>query len=232
MKVAIIPARGGSKRIRKKNIKSFCGTPIIEYTINTLKRSKLFDHIIVSTDDPDIKSFVESIGVKAPFIRPKNLSNDLIGILPVIEHAVEWLKINEGIEAKYTCCAYATAPLMEKEDISDCFEKLYEEDSDFAVPVTSYDYPIMRALKIIDNNMLKMVYPENIERRSNDFDERYHDTGSFFWIKNKALKENKKVFEAKTSYIYIEKYKALDIDDEGDWKKAELMFKVIKESAE
>ena len=227
MNIAIIPARGGSKRIIKKNIRKFCGTPIIEYTINALKKSNLFEKIVVSTDDSEIAEVAEKNNAIVPFIRPKELSDDETGVLPVVRHAAKIINDEFKLNLQYVCCAYATAPLLDEMDIIRGLKVIEGNKSDFMVPITKFHYPIMRAISITSDNLLEMTFPNILNKRSNDLDEYYHDVGSFYWASFKALIENKEILKSNTSYIKIPNYKVIDIDDQEDWKRAELMYQII-----
>ena len=171
--ICIIPARGGSKRIPRKNIKDFCGKPIIAWSIIKAKESNCFDDIIVSTDDADIAAVSKEYGANVPFKRPKNISDDHSTTTSVIKHTVEWLQ-KRGRFYKNVCCLYATAPLVEPSKIREALKKLKNFNAEYCFPITAYPYPIQRALKITDNNLIEMLYPNNFNKRSKDLIKTFH----------------------------------------------------------
>ncbi len=223
MKVCIIPARGGSKRIPKKNIRLFCGKPIIAWSINKAIESRLFDKVIVSTDDEDIANTSIQYGAEIPFMRPKEISDDYTGTIPVIKHSIDW--INKNIrQVDYACCIYATAPFIEIKYLKEGYEKLLATNSEYTFSVTSFTFPIERAIRINKDNKIKMINPEKFNTRSQDLEETFHDAGQFYWGKTSAWMENKVIFEEHSSAILIPRFKVQDIDTEEDWERAEKMF--------
>ena len=224
MKLCVIPARGGSKRIPKKNIKDFCGKPIIAWSIQAAFESDCFDKIIVSTDSEEIAEISRKFGAEVPFKRPEELSNDFIGTTPVIKHAIEW--VNDNLyEVDYACCIYATAPFIEPYFIKKGFSKLIHENAKYAFSVTTYNFPIQRALKITKKGKMKMLYPENFKKRSQDLVETYHDAGQFYWGKSSAWLSEKVLFADYSIPVIVPRYKVQDIDTQEDWEKALIMFK-------
>ncbi len=226
MKLCIIPARGGSKRIPKKNIRLFCGKPIIEWSIKAALESKCFDKVIVSTDDQEIAKICTQKGAEVPFIRPKSLSDDYTATAPVINHAIEFMNKKFG-DIEYVCCLYATAPFVESIYIKKGLNKLINHNANFSFSVTSFPFPIQRAIKLNSENMSEMFYPENFNKRSQDLEDAFHDAGQFYWGKTSAWLENKRMFDDNSIPIIIPRYKAQDIDNEEDWIRAELMFRSI-----
>ena len=222
--ICIIPARGGSKRIPRKNIKDFCGKPIIAWSIIRAQESRCFDEIIVSTDDLEIAEISKKYGANIPFLRPKDLSDDQTSTTTVVKHAVEWLQ-NKGRFYKYVCCLYATAPLVEPSIICKTLEKLKNFGAEYSFPITNYPYPIQRALKITKNNRIEMVNPNNFNKRSQDLIQTFHDVGQFYWGKNLAWTEEKILFGKHSVTLKIDRDKVQDIDTEEDWKIAEKIFK-------
>ena len=202
MNVAVIPARGGSKRILRKNIRDFMGKPIISYSIKKALLSELFDKVIVSTDDEEINSIAKQFGAECPFIRPSKLSNDYAGTMEVVAHTIQWLE-NQGFALNSVCCIYPTA--------------------------TKYVYPVERSFKILDNSGLTMLLPENINKRSQDLSPTYHDAGQFYWGNPEAWVENRPIFSERSTIIKLPDYRVADIDTEEDWKRAELMYKILEE---
>ena len=226
MNICIIPARGGSKRIPQKNIKDFLGKPIIVYSIEEALKSKLFDRVIVSTDDKDIAKIAEKFGAEVPFIRPKELSDDFTGTNDVVSHAINFL-IKQGEKLDYVCCIYATAPFISQKYLIEGFEYLKNSSKLFAFSVTSFAFPIQRAIKIEDGK-LSMFYPKYLTARSQDLKESYHDAGQFYWGKAKAFLSNENMFSEKSVPIVLPRYLVQDIDTMEDWNRAEFMYKIIQ----
>ncbi len=233
MNVAIIPARGGSKRIPRKNIKPFFGKPMIVWSIEVAKASGCFDRIVVSTDDDEIAEIAEQYGAEVPFRRPDKLANDFAGTVPVIRHALDWLKRNSVIQnetIEYACCIYATAPFICTEDLQSALGKLQQSHCDYCVPVTSYAYPIQRALKLSSHGDVSMFQPENFNVRSQDLEEAYHDVGQFYWGTTEAWLQEKPLFNAKAVSIVLPQERVQDIDTEDDWRIAELLFEALSKN--
>jgi len=229
MRLCVIPARGGSKRIPRKNILEFCGKPIISYSIQAALDSNLFDHVVVSTDDNEIASVARRCGAAVPFIRPQELADDLTGTLPVVRHAVNWFCQNvESPES--VCCIYATAPFVSPGDLKTGLDKLLKENCTYAFSVTSFPYPVQRALRVTDQNRIEMVYPEYRETRSQDLEDTWHDAGQFYWGKASAWKDGVPLFNQNVSPVIIPRYRVQDIDTMEDWIRAEWLYKSMKES--
>lgn len=228
MNVAVIPARGGSKRILRKNIRDFMGKPIIAYSIKKALLSKLFDKVIVSTDDEEIISIAKQFGAECPFIRPSKLSNDYAGTMEVVAHTIQWLE-NEGFTLNSVCCIYPTAPLLDIKYLITSYEIFYTKNWDYVFSATEYVYPVERSFKILDNNGLTMLLPENINKRSQDLSPTYHDAGQFYWGAPEAWVENRPIFSERSTIIKLPDYRVADIDTEEDWKRAELMYKILEE---
>ena len=227
MKLCIIPARGGSKRIPRKNIKSFCGQALIGYSIKAALESKCFDQVIVSTDDTEIAKVAQNFGAIAPFVRPDSLSNDYTSTISVIRHAIEWFDDQNQLPLE-VCCLYATAPFVTSNAIQMSYDQMQQTQADYCFTVTSFAFPIQRAFKITEENRLEMFYPENLEKRSQDLEESYHDAGQFYWGKADSFRQNKTLFsKAATPYI-LPRYLVQDIDTPEDWRRAELMYQVLK----
>ncbi len=224
--IAIIPARGGSKRIPGKNIKPFCGKPIIAHSIATAKKCSLFDRIIVSTDDEQIAETARTWGAEVPFMRPDDLSDDYTTTIDVIKHAIDWLNKNDQVYDA-ACCIYATAPFVRIEDLKKGLELLKNTDAHFAFPVTTFPSSIFRALKQNINNKLEMFWPGHRDTRTQDLPEAYHDVGQFYWGRNKAFIENNSILDGNSSPIVIPRYLAQDIDTPDDWTQAELIYKSL-----
>lgn len=226
MKVAIIPARGGSKRIPRKNIKSFCGKPMIAWSIEAAINSQCFDQIIVSTDDKEIADIAVKYGALVPFMRPKILADDHADIMLVISHALGHLTSKDNV-IDYACCINATAPFICSEDIKKGFEMIVAADSDYAVSVTSFPFPIQRAVRVTSAGNVEMFQPEHFHSHSQDLEEAYHDAGQLYWGTLNSWVNNKPLYSSKTLPIYLPRYRVQDIDTDEDWESAELMFKLI-----
>ncbi|MCF6246318.1 MAG: pseudaminic acid cytidylyltransferase [Desulfobacula sp.] len=224
--VAIIPARGGSKRIPRKNIKLFCGKPMIAYSIIAAEKTNLFDKIIVSTDDHEIASTAIEWGAKVPFMRPENLADDYTTTIDVIKHALGWFNKNND-SYNLGCCIYATAPFIRISDLKKGYDLVKNFDFNFSFPVTTFPSPIFRALKLTKSNSLKMFWPEHINTRTQDLTEAYHDVGQFYWGKTEAFLKTGSIFEDYSSPVIIPRYLAQDIDTQEDWKQAELLYKTL-----
>jgi pseudaminic acid cytidylyltransferase len=227
MNIAIIPARGGSKRIPRKNVKNFRGKPMIAYSIRAAIESGCFDKIIVSTDDDEIARVALEFGAEVPFMRPKYLSGDLVGTTPVIAHSIEWL-LNQEIDVNLVCCVYATAPLIDPQDIRRGLNRISGSNFDYAFSVTNYAFPIQRALKILDDDTVEMFNPDEFQARSQDLTDAWHDAGQFYWGTAKAWLSERQLFGRKSVPIVLPRYKVQDIDDYEDWEYAELIFDSYK----
>lgn len=227
MNVAIIPARGGSKRIPRKNIRHFFGKPMIAYSIEAAKQAGCFDRIVVSTDDDEIAEVALMYGAEIPFLRPKELSDDFTGTIPVIKHAIEMLSLQNEDPIQLACCIYATAPFINYKDLITGLNMMKAEECDYAFSVTSYAFPIQRAIKVNKNHRVEMFQPEFFAKRSQDLEEAYHDAGQFYWGTAKAWCEEKIMFSSKSVPIILPRYRVQDIDTLEDWECAELMSKSI-----
>lgn len=223
MRIAVIPARGGSKRIPRKNIKNFHGKPMIAWSIEAAISSGCFDRIIVSTDDEEIAAVSIQYGAETPFIRPKNLSDDFTGTMPVINHAISWLN-EKGKSPESVCCIYATAPFILPEDLQQGLRTLQENDVSYAFAVTSYAFPIQRALRIKDTGRVEMLQPENFATRSQDLEEAWHDAGQFYWGKTNAWLSEQSLFSELAAPIILPRHRVQDIDTPEDWLRAEWLF--------
>jgi len=226
MRLAVIPARGGSKRIPCKNIKEFCGKPMIAWSIEAALQSGCFDQVIVSTDDAEIAAVARQYGAAVPFMRPAELSDDYTGTIPVIRHAVEWFNA-QGLAVEQVCCLYATAPFVDAEDIQRGLQILEETGSDYAFSVTSYAFPIQRAIRITERGRVEMFSPEHFSTRSQDLEETFHDAGQFYWGRAGAWMESKMIFSPASSPIVLPRHRVQDIDTPEDWLRAEWMFKAM-----
>jgi N-acylneuraminate cytidylyltransferase len=227
MIVAVIPARGGSKRIPRKNIKLFAGKPIIAYSILAALETGLFDRVIVSTDDEEIATTAKNYGAEVPFLRPKTLADDFTGTNAVVKHAIQLL-LEQDQYFEYVCCIYATAPFVDPLYLNEGFSKLSISKKSFAFSVTSFPYPVQRALRIAKDGSVEALYPENIFKRSQDLEEAYHDAGQFYWGRAKAFLKDKIIFSSDSIPIILPRYLVQDIDTLEDWKRAEMMYAALQ----
>lgn len=223
--ICIIPARGGSKRIPRKNIKSFMGKPVIAYSIEAALNSEIFDEVMVSTEDEEIAEIGQKYGANVPFMRSDNNADDFATTVDVL---LEVLKKYEDLGRKFDniCCIYPTAPFVTNTKLINAYEKLSEENLDAVFPVIPFSYPIQRSFKIKDGK-LQFFYPEFEKSRSQDLEKAYHDAGQFYFIKTKNLIEKKSIISPNTGSIIITEMEAQDIDTETDWKLAELKYELL-----
>ncbi|WLB57012.1 pseudaminic acid cytidylyltransferase [Bradyrhizobium sp. 521_C7_N1_3] len=226
MKIAVIPARGGSKRIPRKNIRPFCGKPIIAYSIEAARASGLFDEIIVSTDDAEIAEVARQFGATAPFVRPKEISDDHTGTAAVVKHAATWF-IERGDDITHVCCIYATAPLIEARFLREAHDALTNSDAAFAFSVTSYAFPIQRALRMTPAGRVDPFHPEHRLTRSQDLAPAYHDAGQFYWGTAAAFLEDVPIFSERSVGVVLPRHLVQDIDTVEDWEQAEYMFRAV-----
>ncbi len=225
--IALIPARGGSKRIPNKNIKLFAGQPIISFSIRAAQETGLFDKIIVSSDSQEIARISKEYGAEIPFTRPTELADDFTGTDEVVLHAISWFQ-NQNIAIKYICCIYATAPFIQSEYIKKGFELLRGKQATSCFSVTTFPFSIFRALKINEEGKLQMIYPEHLHTRSQDLPTTYHDAGQFYWANVEKYVKEKRFYSENAIPIIIPRYLVQDIDTFEDWKRAELMYKVLQ----
>lgn len=226
MKLAVIPARGGSKRIPRKNLKPFSGKPIIAWSIEAALESDCFDHVVVSTDDDEIADVAGRHGAEVPFVRPAALSDDATGTVPVMRHAVEWFN-ERGQAPVQVCCVYATAPFLRAIDIRRGLDVLTNAGCDYAFSVASYPFPIQRAIRINAQGRVEMFSPEHFNTRSQDLEEAYHDAGQFYWGRATAWQIGKDIFGPHAAAVRLPRYRVQDIDTAEDWVTAEYLFRAI-----
>lgn len=232
MKVAIIPARGGSKRIPRKNIREFCGKPMIAYSIEAALQSGVFDRILVSTDDDQIAEVAERHGAVAPFRRPADLSNDQATTVPVIRHAIEWCQSNWG-RIESACCLYATAPFVQPHAIGAALELLNREQvRGYVFTATSFPFPIQRAFRLKRDGRVQMFHPENYNARSQDLEPAFQDAGQFYWGTAEAFLQDKPFFSEDSMVHLLPRHFVQDIDTAEDWTRAELMYQVLRSRGE
>jgi pseudaminic acid cytidylyltransferase len=229
MKLAIIPARGGSNRIPRKNLREFCGKPIISYSIEAARQSNCFDHIIVSTDDAEIATVARDWGAETPFSRPSELANNFAGTIPVIKHAIEWFTEN-GMQPELACCIYATAPFITSQDLRRGLDTLLSTKSEYAFTMTSYPFPIQRAVKLTPSGHVTMFQPEHFNTRSQDLEAAYHDAGQFYWGRCEAFLRELPMFSEAAAPVLLPRHCVQDIDTLEDWNRAEHMFNILQQS--
>ncbi|MCK0144112.1 pseudaminic acid cytidylyltransferase [Arenibacter sp. F26102] len=225
--LAIIPARGGSKRIPQKNIKPFLGKPIIAYSIEAALKSNLFEEVMVSTDDEEIAEIASQYGAKIPFIRSSENSNDFAVLADVIGEVLKTYSI-QGLNFDNVCCILPTAPFVTSEKIIEAYNLLIDTERNFdtVFPVLEFSFPIQRCLQI-KNDKVEMIWKEHLNTRSQDLEPRFHDSGQFYWIKSKAFLEEKKILTNNSGAVTISQLHAQDIDTETDWKLAEIKYKML-----
>ena len=224
MNVAIIPARGGSKRIPRKNLRPFCGKPMIAWTIAAARESGMFDAIVVSTDDEEIAAVAEAAGAEAPFRRPSELADDRTPTMPVIAHTLRWFAQHRG-PAELACCLYATAPFLRPEYLRRGRELLEQHpEADFAFSATTFAFPIFRALRQVADGRAEMLWPENELKRSQDLPAAIHDAGQFYWGRPEAFLNQSGFFTAHSYPVSIPRHLVQDIDTQEDWETAERLM--------
>lgn len=232
MNIAIIPARGGSKRIPRKNIRGFCGKPLIAYSIDAAKQSGLFDHIIVSTDDDEIRAIANSYGAETPFVRPAELANDHATTVPVIKHAVDWAQKNLG-PVDNACCIYATAPFIQASALVNAYRVLKDKNvQGYVFTSTTFPFPIQRAFRVKEDGFVEMFEPKNYNTRSQDLPEAFQDAGQFYWGSAAAYMSEKIFFSTDSMAYVLPRHMVQDIDTLEDWKRAELMYAALKQNGD
>lgn len=224
--IAIIPARGGSKRIPGKNIKPFLGKPIIAYSIEVALKSNLFTEVMVSTDDEQIATIASKYGASVPFLRSEATSNDFATLGDVVEEVLLVYE-KQGKFFDNLCCILATAPFINEELLNEAFQLMIKHHYDSVFPVVRYSYPIQRALRM-QNGKISMFYPENFLKRSQDLEPAYHDSGQFYWMKVEEFKKQKRFFARNSGAIILSETEVQDIDSEEDWKLAEWKYQWLK----
>ena len=226
--VAIIPARGGSKRIARKNLKPFDGVPIIVRSIRTALESGLFERVVVSTDDEEIARVARAHGADVPFLRPAELADDFTGTAAVIVHALQQLP---GFD--YACCVYATAPLLQARYLRQGFDLLEQRaDKSFAFSVSSFGFPVQRALTLDGQGALTALYPEFRNTRSQDLPEAFQDAGQFYWGRSEAWLRGEVLFSPASLPVIVPRHLVQDIDTPEDWTRAEYLYAALKAGGE
>ena len=222
--LAIITARGGSKRIPRKNIKEFCGKPIIQYSIEAALQSKVFDEVMVSTEDAEIREIAEKCGAKIPFMRSEKTAGDMVMTHEVIlEVLAEYEKIGQTFD--YICCIYPTAPFITPEKLKESLKKLKETNADTVLPVVAFSFPPQRCFVIRDGNA-EFKWPENRLVRSQDLERWYHDCGQYYFVRTDRFLETHNLIMEHTVPIIVDEMEVQDIDNYEDWELAELKYKM------
>lgn len=221
-KIAVIPARGGSKRIPRKNIKEFRGKPMIAWAIDIAKASGLFDQIVVSTDDLEISDVANQYGATTPFTRPASLADDHTPTVPVIAHAVQACA-DIGLEADYVCCIYPCVPFMQAGDLIAALKLAESRSAEFVYPVTEYAHPIQRAMRQLPSGNMEFFSPSFEMVRTQDLEKSYHDAGQFYWGKTSAWLGNRKMHTDGLG-MPIPNWRVVDIDSNDDWSRAEMLY--------
>lgn len=223
MNIAVIPARGGSKRIPQKNTREFCGKPILAYSVEAAINAEIFDRIVVSTDDEEIAAKARYFGAEVPFLRPIELADDYTPTVPVVRHALQQLQLARESHIM-VCCIYPTAPFVELSDLRATREALIKEpEAEFSIPVTTFDYPIFRSLRL-ENQYVSMIFPEYQETRSQDLPKAWHDAGLFYWGRMEAWLRCENIFKSRTVAVPVPRSRVQDIDTLEDWQIAERIF--------
>lgn len=225
-KIAIITARGGSKRIPRKNIKEFCGKPILAYSIEAALQSGVFDKVMVSTDDQEIARIAEQYGAQVPFFRSEKTANDFATTNDVLLEVLEELDKREE-SYDLACCLYPTAPFVTAEKLRDAVEKLLESDADTLIPVVSFSYPPQRAM-IVKDGRLVFEYPQYLDSRSQDLEPHYHDVGQFYVFRTAAFRVNRKLMVGNILPMVVSELEVQDIDNQTDWEIAEMKYRLMK----
>jgi N-acylneuraminate cytidylyltransferase len=229
MNIAIIPARGGSKRIPRKNIKMFHGRPMISWSIQAAQKSQLFERIIVSTDDMEIADVAKEFGAEVPFIRPKELADDYAGTVDVMVHACNWV-LEKGWKVDNVCCIYATAPFIQAKDLEVALSELVTGKWAYVFPATSFPVPIFQAFKGLNVGGTEMFFPEYRETRTQDIEEAWYDVGQFYWGDISSWMSSKKFFKEDSKFIKIPRWRSQDIDTLEDWEFAEKLAIALNRS--
>jgi pseudaminic acid cytidylyltransferase len=231
MRLAVIPARGGSQRIPRKNILPFCGLPMIAWSIAAARDSGLFDAIVVSTDDAEIAELARAHGATVPFLRPAALADDHTGTAAVIAHAIQWHR-DQGLDPDPVCCLYATAPFVQPADLQQGLRLLDDPAVDYAIAITSYAFPIQRALRRLDGGGIDLFEPAHALTRSQDLAPAFHDAGQFYWGRAQAWLADRPDYSPATRPVLLPRHRVQDIDTPEDWLRAEWLFRAMRDSVD
>lgn len=231
MKLCVIPARGGSKRIPRKNIRPFHRRPIIAWSIAAALESGLFDRVMVSTDDDEIAAVARAHGAEIPFLRPRDLADDHTGTNAVVKQAIRW-HAAQGVTVAHACCLYATAPFIQARYLREGHDLLLSSGKAFVFSVTSFPFPIQRALRLNERGEVEAMYPQHRATRSQDLEPAWHDAGQFYWGRADAFLNDEILFSPASLGVILPRHRVQDIDTEEDWLRAELMFEALQAHAE
>lgn len=229
MRIAVIPARGGSKRIPRKNIKPFLGRPILSYAVQAALESQLFDRVICSTDDAEIAQVAADTGAQVPFMRPADIADDHAITADVIAHAINFVQANES-QVDSVCCLYATAAFVTAQQLQEAFLLFQQQQCDFVFSATAFDFPIQRAIYLTAQGRVEMFYPEYALTRSQDLTPAFHDAGQFYWGTSTAWLEKRRIFSPDSAAFIVPSHEVQDIDTLDDWRRAELLFQLRQQS--
>ncbi len=226
-RLAVIPARGGSKRIPRKNVRDFHGKPIIAYSIQAALSTGLFERVVVSTDDEEIAETATAHGADVPFLRPKDIADDYTGTNEVVRHALLWHR-EAGSVYDFACCIYATAPLLQGSDITRGYDCLVDNGAAFAFSVTTFPYPVQRALRVDDQGRLDAMFPDYRDARSQDLEECYHDAAQFYWGQAQAFIDRTPMMSPASCPVILPRSRVQDIDTEEDWERALNLYQLLQ----
>ncbi len=226
MKIAVIPARGGSKRIPRKNIRKFADQPMIAHAINAARQSGLFEHVVVSTDDEEVSRIAREWGAETPFVRPEELADDYTPTVPVVAHAITACRVL-GWDVDYACCIYPGVPFIHADDLKRALELLQSSQADYSFPITEFPSAIQRALRRLPDGKMQPFYPEFELTRTQDLEPAYHDAGQFYWGKAEAWLTNEKIHRSGVG-LPIPSWRVVDIDTPDDWTRAEIFYKLLE----
>jgi pseudaminic acid cytidylyltransferase len=229
MKIAVIPARGGSKRIPRKNIKAFAGQPMIAYAIKAAQACGLFDHVVVSTDDEEIAAVAREYGAEVPFMRPPELSDDYVATIPVIDHAIRACQAL-GWDVSHACCIYPGVPLLQADDLRAAFALMDEAQAPYAFTVTGFPAAVQRAMRRLPDGGMESIYPQYAATRTQDLEPAYFDAGQFYWGTVEAWFSGVSPHKSGKGLV-IPESRAVDIDTPQDWERAELLYQVMQDGA-
>jgi pseudaminic acid cytidylyltransferase len=231
MRLCVIPARGGSKRIPRKNIRSFAGRPILAWSIRAAQETGLFERVMVSTDDDEIAAVALEHGAEIPFLRPKELADEHTGTNAVVKQAIQW-HAGQGIQVDVACCIYATAPFVQPRYLREGYETLRATDKAFVFSVTSYAFPIQRAIHLNPLGEVEAFYPQYRNARSQDLEPAYHDAGQFYWGRAEAFLNDVVMYSTSSLPVILPRHLVQDIDTEEDWRRAEFMYQALQAAGE